>query len=418
MTRTKKILISIPALFFAISTYSQSENPTYGISLSGYIKHDVFGDTRTTISGREGHFLLAPVGPEKDIHGKDIHEYNRLHMLAIQSRLSVKFTGSDVLGAKASGVFETDFFGQANPNINLLRMRHAFYKLNWTKTEVLAGQFWNPLFVTSCFPGTLSFNTGTPFNSFNRAPQIRVTHKEKDVTFTIAALSQRDYPTYGPIGPSHTYLSNAVYPNVYGLVQYDLQDTAGKFNLQFGFGGESKHIVPRIVNEKGEKVDETLHSMSCIVYAKLTTKALTWKINYRYGENNTDIMALSGFAVKDTTNGSKFLYTPLTNRTIWTDIHTNNKEWNIGLFSGLYFNTGAKEEMKQANNPVYGLAQNVATLFRISPRISYTSGKFIIGAEVEYTGAYYGANFDSFYIPASTKYVANNRILFTTIYNF
>ncbi len=55
-------------------------------------------------------------------------------------------TGPDAFGAKTSGVIEADFFAQLNPNINLLRLRHAYVKFNWEHLEFLAGQTWNPLF--------------------------------------------------------------------------------------------------------------------------------------------------------------------------------------------------------------------------------------------------------------------------------
>lgn len=419
--RAKSLMIIALCGFYGTG-FSQEQTSTSpktpSVSWSGYVKNDLFGDTRTTVSGREGHFLLWPEGPSYDANGSDLHEYNRLNMLPIQSRLSAKVSETEALGAKISGLIETDFFGQANDNINLLRMRHAYIKMKWENTEIITGQYWNPLFVTSCFPNTLSFNTGTPFNSFNRAPQIRLTHTSKDVTFIVAAVTQRDYTSRGPAGASYTYLSNAVYPNFHGQVHYSLQDSATKTNLLFGFGGESKLLVPRLVNDNNEKVDETVNGMSVIAFVKLTTEAFTWKIQARYGENNTDIMAPSGFALRDSTDGSTFTYTPLTNKAIWTDIHSNGKIWNIGLFAGFYKNTGTKQEMFDINNPIYGLSTDISSLFRISPRITYTTGKFTIGAEVEYTGAYYGDTFDVYHMPAHTTYVANNRILVSTIYKF
>ena len=396
----------------------QVEQKDYGISFSGFIKNDIFGDTRSTVNAREGHFLLWPVAPERSADGTNIHEYNRLNMLPIQSRLSASIKGPDAFGAKTSGVLETDFFGQANDNINLFRMRHAFVRLNWENTEILSGQYWNPLFITTCFPTTLSFNSGTPFNSFNRAPQIRITHKQNNITLVAAALTQRDYTSRGPEGASYTYLSNAVMPNLHAVISYTHTDTTHNYSLDFGVGGDTKQLVPRTHNSEGQKVSESVSSMSSIFFVKLSTKPITIKLQARYGENNTDLTAPSGFAVKDTTDGSSYTYTPLTNTSFWTDIHTNGTSWNVGLFAGLYKNNGSKDEIKQTGNPVYGLSQNIETLFRISPRISYKSGNFTLGAEVEYTGAYYGSDFNSFYVPQKTTFVANNRILFTTMYTF
>jgi len=390
------------------------------ISFSGYVKNDLFGDTRATVSAREGHFLLWPSAPSLDANGKDLNEANRLNMLPIQSRLTGKIVGPDALGAKTSGVIETDFFGQANDNINLLRMRHAFIKLKWENTELITGQYWNPLFVTSCFPTTLSFNSGTPFNSFARNPQIRVTHTAGNIQFIGAVLTQRDYASRGPIGVSYTYLSNAVIPNLHAQIHYTVKNEETKSSLLFGFGGESKQLVPRTINDAGEKVSETVNGMSAIVFAKITTEDITIKLQGRYGENNPDVLAPSGFAVKDSTNGSVLKYTPLTNQSIWADIHSNGKTWNVGVFAGLYKNLGTKDAMTSTNNAVYGLTTNIESLYRFSPRITYTSGKFTVGGEIEYTGALYGdaGSFDTNYIPSSTTEVTNTRVLLTTIYKF
>lgn len=146
------------------------------------MKNDVFYDSRETVSARDGHFLLWPSPVALDSVNTDMNNKAQLNMLAIQSRLTFRFSGPDVLGAQTTGLIEGDFFG--NASINSLRLRHAFVKLKWKHTELISGQYWNPLFSTSCFPGTISFNTGTPFNSFARNPQIRITHTLGTISFS------------------------------------------------------------------------------------------------------------------------------------------------------------------------------------------------------------------------------------------
>jgi hypothetical protein len=140
----------------------------------------------------EGNFSLCPEPVNPDINNIDKNAQPNFNFLAIQSRLSGKITGPDAFGAKTSGLIEGDFFAQANDNINLFRMRHAFIKLNWKNTELLTGQYWNPFFVTGCFPNTVSFNTGTPLQSFARNPQVSLTHSFGNIILVAAALSQRD----------------------------------------------------------------------------------------------------------------------------------------------------------------------------------------------------------------------------------
>jgi hypothetical protein len=69
-------------------------------------------------------------------------------------------------------------------------------------------------------------------------------------------------------------------------------------------------------------------------------------------------------------------------------------------------------------NQVFGLGTSIRTLYRISPRIMYNSGKVRLALELEYTNAAYGSNYDVNYIPADTKAVGNMRGLLAVYYFF
>ncbi len=230
----KRIIIVALALLLAVAVNAQ-EDPKFGIKFSGFVKNDFFWDSRQTVAAREGHFLLWPMPELLDENGNDINSKASFNFLAIQSRLSGAITGPDAFGAKTSGLIEGDFFAQANAHIDLFRLRHAFVKLNWEHLEVLAGQYWNPLFVTGCFPGTVSFNTGTPLQSFARNPQIRFTYRTGGLSFIAAALAQRDYASYGEIGASSAYLRNSAHPDMHLQLHYGTTNESG-LNLLAGAG--------------------------------------------------------------------------------------------------------------------------------------------------------------------------------------
>ncbi|MFW5644912.1 MAG: hypothetical protein ACOCZL_03275, partial [Bacteroidota bacterium] len=168
-----KIIVLLFLISFGTSlhTFSQDDEKKFGISLSGFVKNDFILDTRQTVSVREGHFLLYPEDERLDPDGEDINARANFNYLSIQSRVTGKLTGPDAFGAKTSGILEGAFFGATNSDINGFRLRHAFFKRNWASTELLLGQYWHLMFVTDCFPGTVSFNTGTPFQYFSRNPQ-------------------------------------------------------------------------------------------------------------------------------------------------------------------------------------------------------------------------------------------------------
>ncbi|MGM0666581.1 MAG: hypothetical protein ACQETA_04610 [Bacteroidota bacterium] len=408
----------------AVLPLSAQEDSKFGITWSGFVKNDFFFDSRQTVAAREGHFLLWPAAENTDLNGDDINAKANFNFLAIQSRLKAAISGPDAFGAKTSGVIETDFFAQTDGNINLLRLRHAFVKLDWTNIELLAGQFWNPLFVTECFPGTVSFNTGAPLQSFSRNPQIRLSFKSSNFQLMAAALSQRDYASRGEDGVSSAYLRNSATPDMHLQAMYSSVDPQSNTGFVAGTGLAYKTIVPRLENAIGPlslfKVDEKVGGLSAIGFVKLLTDPLTLKAQLRYGENLADVLAISGFAVKDIVDNitGEQSYTPLRSMTFWGEIHTNGSKIQAGLFGGFSRNMGTKEEMSAPGNDVYGLATNISFLYRISPRIIINSGKTRLALELEYTSASYGSDYDTNYVPANTSTVNNLRALLAVYYFF
>ncbi|MCF8359956.1 MAG: hypothetical protein K9H26_14455 [Prolixibacteraceae bacterium] len=422
-----KLVVVFVALILSLAAFGQ-DNPEklFGIKFKGYVKNDIFLDTRQTVSAREGHFLLWPSPVVMDANGNDINEGLNLNMLAVQSRLSGVLSGPDALGAKTSGLIEGDFFAQANDNINLFRLRHAFVKLNWKNTELLTGQYWNPLFATGCFPGTVSFNTGTPFQSFARNPQIRVTQNIGNLKMVFALLSQRDYSSRGADGPSSNYLRNSGLPDLHFQIQYLMKNSNG-FGIDAGAAIAYKEICPRLSTVDTVdnvavkyKVDERVPGLTLMAYAKLSTKPVTVKLQGRYGQNITDVLSVSGFAVKDILDPvtGEQSYTPLHNITVWGELHTNGKKFQAGIFMGILMNLGTVEPMSDASNAVYGLGQTISNLYRVSPRVIYNVGKFRLAFELETTIADYGSNFDVNYIPKDLTRATNIRGLLSTYYFF
>jgi len=417
----KRTLIVALGMLIALAVEGQEEKK-FGIKFSGFVKNDFFWDSRTTVAAREGHFLLWPTPENLDENGEDINSVSSFNFLSIQSRLGASITGPDAFGAKTSALIEGDFFAQANANINLLRLRHAFVKLNWTHLEVMAGQYWNPLFVTGCFPGTVSFNTGTPLQSFARNPQIRFTYKTGGISILAAALAQRDYSNVGEIGGSSIYLRNSSVPDMHLQVHYGTNKESG-MNLLAGAGMAYKTIVPRTVSVNGSgqsyKVKEKVGGITAIAFTKLTTDPVTVKVQVRYGENISDLLAISGFGVTDILDPAtgERAYTPLKSMTVWGEVHSNGNP-QVGLFGGITSNNGTKEALASPGTDVFGRATSIRTLYRISPRIIYNAGKVRLAAEVEYTNAAYGSDYDEFHIPSETTAATNLRALFAVYYFF
>jgi hypothetical protein len=195
-------------VFFAttlVLSAQEKDKDDFAIKFGGFIKNDFFFDTRQTVAAREGHFLLWPAKPSYDLDGVDVNDAASFNFLSIQTRLNATISAPETFGVKTSGFIEGAFFGHSNADINGFRLRHAFVKFEWENTELLFGQFWNPLFIHTSFPDVVSFNTGCPFQPFSRNPQIRLTQSFGKLKVIAAANSQRDFASIGPEGTSSVY---------------------------------------------------------------------------------------------------------------------------------------------------------------------------------------------------------------------
>jgi len=391
------------------------EKPKFGISFSGFVKNDIFFDSRQTVTVREGHFLLYPHNIKEDKNGNDINAHPSFNILSIQSRLAGNITGPDAFGAKTSGVIEGAFFGHTEADINGFRLRHAFVKLNWDKTELLSGQYWHPLFMVQAFPEVISFNTGVPFQPFSRNPQIRLTHRIKDVSVVATAFSQRDFPSTGKNGQSSVYMRNAAMPNLNMALIYAPQEK----NIVCGVGADYKFIKPELVTDKNYINDNVLESYSITAFSKIKVKDITWKVQGLLAQNAFDLLALGGYAVKNTNYDSLTdikEYTNYNTLSVWTELYKNWGMFQAGVFAGYTKNLGATHNILPGSD-VYARGNNIDYVYRLSPRFMATKGKTSIALEGEYTTAAYGTP-NSLGLISDSKEVANLRILLAFIYKF
>ncbi|MBN2172830.1 MAG: hypothetical protein JW731_01775 [Bacteroidales bacterium] len=395
------------------------EEKKFGIEFGGFVKTDIMYDSRQTVNVREGHFLLYPKNEVLDPEGNDINAKPTFHMLSIQTRLQGKITGPDALGAKTSGMIEAEFFGQAingSEDLNGFRLRHAIVKLDWTNTQLMIGQYWHPMFNTNCYPGTVSFNTGAPFEPFNRSPQIRVTQKFGRLSIAGTVLAQRDFTSTGPNGPSTEYARNAVIPGLNLNIEYNYKNTESK--TEFLIGGSLNYLAiqPLMKSDSGYKTDTKVSCLGFSGYLKFANQAITVKLHGYNGGNPTELTMLGGYAVKSVTDPVKGFveYTPIRNTSFWADIHTNGKQWQFGLFGGYAKNNGSMDNIAGA---IYSRGADIDYVYRISPRVIFNAGKFRVAPEVEYTAAAYGTIAEKDVVK-DAKVVGNFRFLLGVYFFF
>ncbi len=403
------ILICTLSIYFNFRLSAQENTNPYKLSVTGFVRADAIFDSRQVVEAREGFLLFYPKKPLPDPNGKDINAKPTFNQYAMTTRLTAKATGPDVLGAKVLALIEGDFTGASNSENNSLRLRHAYISLQWAKTRLLLGQFWHPLDVPEMIPNVLSLNTGAPFHSFSRQPQIRIDYKVGQFNFVAVAASQRDYVNTGPQGNTSIYIRNSVVPNLHGQVQYV------KGNLFSGLVVDYKMLIPRLVTDSLYVADENLNCLSYSCFLSYRNEKVALKAQYTHGQALNDHLMMGGFGVTSTdqvTNQRE--YSPLNYHAIWLNAEYIFDNWKPSLLLGYTKNIGSE---KVFSGPVYARDADIDYVYRIAPMITYQTGKFSLIGEVEYTVAAYGTN-NEYYKVLNSSETGNVRVGLGVVYSF
>jgi hypothetical protein len=396
--RKNLIIATIIMVCIFQSVYSQSDYKP-SIDWHGFVKTDIFYDTRSSENLREGHFSILPLNEMLDADGNDLNGQPSFNILSIQTRLMGTIAGPEVYGIKTGGYIEAEFFGTSNTDVNGFRLRHAFVDMNWTNMQLRVGQFWHPMFITDCFPNVVSFNTGTPFQPFSRNPQIRLTYNKDGLGIIAAAMTQRDFASPGPGGTTSDFMRNAVIPESHLQVRY-LTD-----NFLVGVSGDYKILKPYRTNPITKVLTEsTIGSYSAQAYMKLNLKPITLKFSGVYGQNLSNLIMLGGYGIStiDTvTNDIGF-----TNQNIfssWAEIeYILSDEIKIALFGGFSKNLGTDENLLRIYDAgqvsysysYWGRGTDIDNIIRVTPYIRWRLGKVELAGELEYTSAAYADKID------------------------
>lgn len=420
------------------STKAPVKPPLFGIAFSGFVNTDFIFDSRQTVMARDGDWLFYPDAVKPDAQGKDINARGTFTILSILTRLTGTITGPDIFKAKSSGYIEGEFYGNAPANINSFRLRHAYIRLNWPGTELLFGQYWHPMFVPSCFPETISLNTGAPFLVFSRNPQIRLTQKLGNFKVVIAANSQLDATSTGPDGPNTKYLRQSLIPELNFQVQYGLKNEKSHTEFLIGAGIDYLSLMPLlntsvlksaawdsvkngvVVHHDAVysiyKTNTTISSVVVNFFTKLQLAKVTIKAGAVYGGNCYALNMIGGYAVKSVVDPSRGIvdYTNITTASVWTDFKTNGTRWSPGIYGAFSKNLGSSDIITGA---IYSRGANIDYIYRIAPRLSLTVKKLKLSSEFDYTVAAYGKTMPNGTV-SNSKEIGNFRVLIGVFYFF
>ena len=403
-------------LFSCLTIQAQETNKTFEIRFHGFVRADAAIDSRVNTESREGFFIFYPAPKLIDKNGRDLNARANFNQYAMISRLKGELNGPELLKAKTYALIEGDFTGPSNMENNAFRLRHAYIRFDWTKSRLFTGQYWTPMDAPEALPRMLALNTGAPFHSFARSPQIRFEQYAGNFSFIGVAYSQRDYPSPGPDPTLKTpaivspdFVRYAIIPNLHVQIQYKWNN-----NLLIA-GANYKKLAPRLKTDSLLFTNETIQSAAVMVLAKIETKIVSIRTQAVYGQNLSDHLLLGGYAVEseDTlTNIRKYIN--LNTLALWTDIMTNTKTWQAGLFAGYTQNLGTN---RVASNRFYGRGDAIDYVYRLSPRLQYNAMPLQFLAEIEYTTVAYGQH-DQNYKTITSEPVSNFRFQLAAVYNF
>lgn len=400
------VLTLLLALVFPTEEARAQDAPT--ITIYGFVKAETIYDTRQVADVREGQFHLYPLpevmGVDEEGDEIDLNDTDNWLQTVIQTRVGLRGAGTRVLGADLTGVIEGDFFGgPTNDNISLFILRHAYVQLATPTYELLFGQYWSPLFTVPVFPGTISFNTGAPFQPFARQPQIRLTYRFTPEFHVLGALAgQRD--AFSEIGGPKLQQQA-------GLPMLHLHLRYGTGASLIGAGGYAKWIRPALATDR-------FMATAIQGYAKYTAETFGVAGKVTYGGDLTDHLMTGGFV--SSVEDGELEFEPLQVLAAWAEVYTTGSPVQFGLYGGYLTNLGASDDFTLVDGGPSGLrAPNIDHLWRVAPRVVYTVGKFRLAGEIEVTAAAYADELGPDFAPeGDTNTVTNVRGLLAAYYLF
>ena len=424
----KKITLSLMAALVAVGGMAQINlGKDVSLKIYGHVRTDFFYNSRANVESVDGLFYSYPKDEKLDPNGEDLNGSASSNMYAVYSRMGFDFAGPMIGKAKTSAKIEFDFRGNGNDNLSALRLRHAYFNFDWGKSKVLVGQTSHPFF-GDVSPQILNLNTGSPFQPFGRAPQIRYRYNSGALQLQAAAVWQSQFKSHGPSATDGTGNSRIQAPHKNANVPELALGIDYKANgWILGVGVDMLSIVPRVTsfdeNKKPlYKVDERLTTVSYEAHLKYQKDKWFVAAKSVLGSNFTHTSMLGGYGIKsqDAKTGERE-YTPFRNSSNWINI-VYGKKWKPGIFLGYIKNLGTADDMMNADKyaagtNIYGTGTDIDKLMTGTFELTYNVPHWKIGAEYNYTEAYYGTTQKDGKVK-DTHSVGNNRLVLSATYSF
>jgi len=407
-----KKLLSAILLLCTINVFSQENKPKETtFEFYGFVRYEAYLDTYKGLNAANEQFFVVPLYGGIDANGKHINHTPTYNFSSMATRVGVRISGPEIFNAKTSANIETDFAGDLANNPAMFRVRQANAVFTWKKSSLLVGQTWHPFWSGKVYPTVGGLNTGSPFQPFNRSPQIRFDYKPNSLlTLSAAVVSEFQYKSYGftkvdsicakglVVDKSDCFNRNATFPEMTANIELN----SGGFTL--GAGASLKYIKPTLYtvgisegkDDKKYITNELARGVSFVGYSQYVKTKFTIRAKTVLGQNMTHLTIPGGYGVKtvEQTTG-KMTYTPYNTITAFINSFYG-KKYQVGFFAGYLKNLGTSDALynfgsKNAPSVVTpGLVPNVASVYRFAPSFAINVSKLRLVFEYELTSAEFG----------------------------
>ncbi|MFV0483796.1 MAG: hypothetical protein ACK5MG_06850 [Bacteroidales bacterium] len=385
------------------------------VSLYGFVRSDMYMDTRNNKAPALGAFYLYPYDEKFDANGDDINDRFSHNLYSVLSRFGLKIDAGQYGKAKLSGNIEVDFLGGDR---SVLRIRHAYLKALWEKSSLIVGQYWHPAFVPEGLPRILSFSTGMPVNPFSRMPQVQYSKQFGKFNIKGAVLYEFQFKNTSPEIYSNNDSRPGAIPNLYTGVDF----SSGGFLASLGI--DFDQVLPRTsyTGTSGEiyKATEKVNSLSYLLFSAYHCDDWDFRAKFTYEENKSDAMMMSGYVVKERDEETGFeTYTPTRRASVWFNASHGTK-WVKSLMLLYDKNLGAKDNIGLGGGAYYGMTdtEKMEYLLTVSSSLQYNYKRLTLGLEPQYSVARYGDTDPISFEVEGQRSISNLRLLFSTILVF
>lgn len=426
----------------------------------GFVRNYFAYDSRESISGTGDLYNYQPKdelwNTDDPELREDLNAQSTFRFLSLTTRVGLNVTGYKWRRTEFSGKIEVDFYaglskvnGQTHTvsGTAMLRLRQAYMTLAWdslkmnkdfARVELLMGQAWHPLAADMC--DVISLNSGAPFDPFSRTPQVKMDARlGKYVTLTGTLLWQMQYNSIGPEGQSAEYIAYGKTPEAYAGISIH----ANGFLMRAG--ADVLSIKPRHIgtittpdgSEVKVSVKDRITTVTPFLYLQYKKGEFSIKAKSVFAEAGEHMNMNGGYGVKAINADGSYEYTPTRTSSSWISIVYGGK---VGkqegkhpqklqgiLFGGYIHNFGTKDALLDADNDgkadifYYPRANNMNQMWRLTPTLLYTVGKFQVGCEYEITSVRYGkggVNASNGLADSGLHWVTNHRVQAMVKYNF